>query len=251
MKKAVAIGIGVCLIMALALGSVGCVEGIGAADTDALGVTITSEQNTGIWVSGVGKMTLAPDLAQLDLGVRVEKESVAEAQSEAARVMNAVVAALVAEGVEEKDIQTTWFSIEPVYQWDKETWQQILVAYRVSNTVRVNIHDIASAGRIIDSATAAGGDYMVVNALQFTVDEVESYYTELRELAMADAKAKAEQLALLSGVMLGAPTYISEGGGSAGLPVPIYRSVAEGESTPILPGQMEIALSVQVVYSIN
>jgi hypothetical protein len=71
---------------------------------------------------------------------------------------------------------------------------------------------------------------------------------------MADAEAKAQQLANLAGVTLGKPTYISEGGGYTVPYYDAYRGTAEAGSaptTPISAGEMEIRLSVQVVYSIK
>jgi len=85
------------------------------------------------------------------------------------------------------------------------------------------------------------------------VDDPSVYDEELREKAMADARAKAEQLAKLAGVTLGKPTYVSE---SIQIPPPIYpRAVYEGVpapavETPISPGEMEISLTLQVVYAI-
>lgn len=69
---------------------------------------------------------------------------------------------------------------------------------------------------------------------------------------MADAKAKAEQLAELAGVKLGKPTYISEG---IQIPPPIYpravyEEVAVPAAPPISPGEMEISLTIQVAYTI-
>jgi len=99
-----------------------------------------------------------------------------------------------------------------------------------------------------------GGDYIRIDGISFTVDDPSKYYEEAREKAMADAEAKAEQLADLADVKLGKPIYISEAGGY----VPVvrdYLTKAEGipapaPTTPISPGETEVTLTVQVVYSI-
>ena len=83
------------------------------------------------------------------------------------------------------------------------------------------------------------------------MDDPSDYYEEARQEAMAEAKAKAEQLAELAGVTLGKPTYISEG-----IQVPpitrgvVYEEAVPGAETPIIPGEMEISLSLQVAYAI-
>ena len=216
---------------------------------------IFNQQNTGIWVSGEGKVSVVPDVAILSLGVEVQSSSVAEAQSYAATTMTAVVKELNSFGVAEKDIKTSQFSIAPVRRWSEKDGREILIGYRVTNTVTAKVRDIDDTGAIIDAAARAGGDYTVINSISFTVDEPSAYHEEARELAMTDARAKAEQLAKLSGVKLGRPTYINESGAY----IPVVRDFYEegfmpapaAPTTPISAGEMEIRLSVQVVYNIE
>jgi len=118
--------------------------------------------------------------------------------------------------------------------------------------VTAKIRDIEQAGPIIDAVAAAGGDYTRINNISFSVDDPTPYYQEARQKAMADAKAKAEQLADLAGIGLGKPTYISEG---TIYPPVVYRdagmeSVAPAPTTPISPGEIELTLTVQVAYAI-
>lgn len=251
MKKGLLLAIGLILVL-VTIGAVGCTSMFGSGETEVVG-TINSQQNIGIWVTGVGKITVAPDIAVLSLGVEAQEATVAEAQQQAAGVMDAIMNVLDDYGIDEQDIQTQYFSIQPVYNWDEG--KQTLIGYRVTNTVAVKIRDIGDSGGIIDASVAAGGDYTRVNSISFTVDEPETYYEEVRGKAMADAKDKAEQLAHLSEVKLGKPTYINEN--SVYIPAPIvYRDieVADGAVVPetsISPGEMEIQLTIQVVYSID
>lgn len=251
MKRVLLLAVGLILVI-VTVGVTGCSGMFGSEGTEVVG-TINSQQNIGIWVTGVGKITIAPDIAILSLGIEAQEATVAEAQQQAAGAISAIMNILDDYGIDEKDIQTQYFSIQPVYNWnDKE---QILIGYRVTNTVAVKIRNIDDVGGIIDAAAAAGGDYTRVNSIGFTVDEPESYYEGLREEAMSDAKDKAEQLAHLGGVGLGKPTYINEG--SVYVPAPIvYRDIevvdgAVAPETSISPGEMEIQLTIQVVYSIK
>jgi len=72
---------------------------------------VVSNQNTGIWVTGEGKVYIVPDVAILNVGVEAQADTVARAQSDATDVMNAVRGELDARGIAEKDIQTLYFSI--------------------------------------------------------------------------------------------------------------------------------------------
>jgi len=160
-----------------------------------------------------------------------------------------VIDELRARGVADTDIKTQYYSIYPVWDYQKET--SVIIGYRVNNTVAVKIRDVESTGTIIDAVAAAAGDYIRINSIYFTVDDSSAYLEQARSDAMADANAKAQQLADLAGMSLGKPTYISEGGSY--IPY-IYADRAlldEGASTPISPGETEVSLSVQVVYSMS
>jgi len=156
--------------------------------------------------------------------------------------------------VADKDIQTEYFSIYKVTRWDPDTEQEMVLGYRVSNVVTAKIREVEEAGTIIDAVARAGGDLTRVDDISFSVDDPSVYHEEARQEAMADAQAKAEQLARLGGVRLGKPTYISE---NIYMPYPVYREAAmevpaapAAPPTPISPGEMEISLTVQVAYAI-
>ena len=243
-------------LLAVSLGLVLAIVGLAGCETSgtALGdieVLNLSSQQEGIWVTGQGKVTAVPDIVTLSLGVEAQEATVAEAQSQAAEAMNEVMAALTDNGVAEKDIQTQYFSIRQVTKWDREEEEEVVVGYRVTNMVTAKIRDIDKAGAIIDAVAEAGGDLTRINSIGFSIDDPSAYYEVAREKAIADAKAKAEQLAELADVTLGKPTYISEG-----IPYPIYPRSAYEEAgmpapeTPISPGEMEITLTIQVAYAI-
>ncbi len=213
---------------------------------------VLSQQNTGIWVTGEGKVAVVPDVAILNLGVEAQAATVAEAQRQTAEAMAALMGELDEHGVAGKDIKTQQYSIYPVRRWDED--KEILIGYRVSNMVTVKIRKVDNAGIIIDAVAGAAGDYTMINGISFTVDDPTSYQEEAREKAIADAETKAKQLADLADVKLGKPTYISE----AGVYVPVVREFpmmafegAPAPSASISPGETEISLTVQVAYSIR
>jgi uncharacterized protein YggE len=246
MKKYWLVAMSLVLVLAV-VGFAGC-----SGSSTTIGTVDINSQQAGIWVNGEGKVTVTPDIATLWLGIEAQSTTVAEAQAQAATAMEVVMAALAENGVADKDIQTQYFSIYQVTKWDDYKDEQVVIGYRVTNMVTAKIRDIERAGPIIDAVAAAGGDYTRVNNISFSVDDPSPYYEEARQKAMADAKAKAEQLADLAGVKLGQPTYISEG--TVNPPV-VYRDVAmeamaPSPTTPISPGEIELTLNVQVAYAI-
>ncbi len=248
-KKNWLVGISLALVLAI-VGLAGCSPG-NTVLGEIEGLNISNQQE-GIWVSGRGVVMVTPDIATLRLGIEAQAASVAAAQSQAIEAMDEVMAALTDNDIAEKDIQTQYFSIRQVTEWDRDKEEEIVVGYQVTNTVTAKIREIDKAGIIIDAVAVAGGDLIRIDSIDFSVDDPSAYYEEARKEAMADAKAKAEQLAELADGRLGKATYISE---SSYVPPPIYRQdvyeeAMPGAETPISPGEMEISLTVQVTYSI-
>ncbi|MDI6857288.1 MAG: SIMPL domain-containing protein [Dehalococcoidia bacterium] len=216
-------------------------------------VTVATEQaqNLGIAVTGEGKASGPPDVVVLTLGVSVLAPTVKEARDQATDAMSKVVDSLKSNGVEDKDIQTSQFSIYPEY--DYREGEDTLRGYRLTNVATAKLRDIDRTGEALDEAVAAGGDLTNVQGISFTIDDPDELRDQAREEAVADAKAKAERLAELSGVGLGKVISISESFG-APPPIPLARdAIAEsGEgATPIEPGELDVVLTVEVVYAID
>jgi uncharacterized protein len=231
-----------------------------AAVVSAEGQPVTvsvSNQQTGISVNGQGKVTVTPDIATVNLGVSAQASKVAEAQSQAASAMDKVIAALTSNGVAKNDIRTQYFNIQQMTRWDDKSQQSVPTGYTVSNMVTVKIRAIDKTGPIIDAVAGAGGDYIRVNGISFSVDKPEQYYAQAREKAVLDAKSKAEQLASLARITLGKATYVSESTYTPYTPYyENYKSVdmAAGGSIPatsISAGETDITMNVQIIFSIQ
>lgn len=251
MKKTWLVVIGVVLILGV-VGLAGCAGGVNG--TLELKGNLNSQQE-GIWVNGEGKVTAVPDVAVLSLGIESQEATVEAARANAAEAMDSVTKALKDQGVQDKDIQTQYFNIQKVTRWDNDKQEQIDIGYRVSNIVTAKIRKVENAGTVIDAVAAAGGDLTRINSIGFTIDDPKPYQEQARELAVADAAAKAEKLADNAGVKLGKATYVSE---SSYVPGPIYRAETAAApagapapvETPISAGEMEITTNVQIAYSI-
>ena len=175
-----------------------------------------------------------------------------EATGDASRLAQAVIDALKAKGVAEKDIQTTNYSIYPEYDYRNDS--QVLRGYRVSNTVSAKIRDLDKAGEVIDAATAAGGNDAVVNGIRFDLEANGPLITAAREAAWNDAEAKAEQLASLAEVRLGKAVSISETSSPTQPPIVYAEATAEAafdRATPIQAGEASVSVVVTVQFAID
>ena len=204
-----------------------------------------SNQEGTISVTGEGKVTVVPDICILSLGVEAQDKEVAKAQKKTADAMNDVMTTLEEKGILEKDIQTSDYSIDPVWKERK------IVSYRVKNMVKVKIRDVDEIGDIIDAAAKAGGDLTRIEGIRFSVDDPKPYYAEVRRKAVGDAREKAEQLAELNDVELGGPISISESGGYVSSSEGYYRTMEVAGAPSISPGEMEIRLTVDITYAIR
>ena len=210
------------------------------------------ERPTGIFVSGQGLVAGVPDTLNINIGVSVTRDTVGEAVSDAAELADGVISALVGQGVAKEDIRTAQFSISPEFDFERRGRTR-LIGYRVENRLSVKIRDLDRAGEIIDGATTAAGDEVVVSRVSFSVEDNEALLEEARAAAWSDAQAKATQLALLAGVELGAATTVSE---SVGATFP-QDEFAFGSArlasvaTPIQPGQLDVTVILQVRFDID
>ena len=204
---------------------------------------------SGISVSGEGSIDLVSDLALLNVGVEAVAESVSQAREEAALAMDAIFAAVKAQGLEDRDIQTRAFNIWPQYEYQDN--RSTLVGYRVNNSATVKIRDINNVGPLIDDVANAGGNATRIDGIRFTVEDPKPHIAALREAAFQDAMAKAEHLATLAGVELGPLTFVTESSG-----VPVARDAAfavmeaAAPSTSISGGELQLSMHVQAVFTI-
>jgi uncharacterized protein YggE len=205
-----------------------------------------------ISVSGTGRVFLTPDIADLRLGVTTTAKTVNEASATNATSMTAVIAALKALGIADRDIQTTTLSLGPVYDYATNTNPPRLTGYTLTNAVAVTIRDLEVAGDAIDDALAAGAT--TLDSITFRVADQTSAEKHAREAAMAEAKAKAQTLAAAAGVSIDSVASVSET--VAPIPYPVYygamaEAVARDAATPVEAGTNEVSVTVAVVYVIG
>ncbi len=227
-----------------------------------------------ITVSGEGKVYAKPDVATVSLGVTAQGKTVAEATKNGTDKMNTVIDAIKKLKVDAKDIQTTNYSLTPVYEnyttpiavpmiypgnvsSGSSTIKtgSTVTGYRLDQNVQVKIRDFTKVGDILSQSTATGAN--VVGDLQFTIDNPEQFREQARATAIKQAKANANNLAKESGINLGKIINVYEGYN----PSPVmYNSLSKSSgmgasdavSVPaIQPGQQEIDVTINLTYQVK
>ena len=230
-----------------------------ACDNGDTVITSPDGGTAGVSVNGTGRAVGTPDVVVLQLGVDVEQPTVEAARDNAARALEGVLQSLRSNGVDEKDIQTLQFGVQPVYDFipasPGQPGRQTIRGYRVSNVVRVKVKQIAQASKTIDDATRAGGNVVIVRSVSFTIDDPAELQKQAREEAVKDARERADELARHSGADLGKLMSIMEvSGGSPVIQSPV-RAPATGSSqdasTPIQAGELEVVVTVNAVWAIQ
>lgn len=190
---------------------------LAACSEGATGGVLSVDGTRQISVAGRGEASADPDTVILSLGISVLRDTVTEAIADAADLMTEVIQVLRDQGVEEDDIQTTNFAVFPEFDFSRDNERE-LRGFRVSNQVSASLRDVGAAGALIDAAAQEGGDDVLINVISFTIDDSQALLDEARELAAADARRKAEQIARHTGVDLGDVIAISESSGRAPAP---------------------------------
>jgi uncharacterized protein YggE len=206
----------------------------------------------GITVVGQGEAFGQPDQAQVQVGVETFAPEVSQATSENEATIQSIMEALAAQGIEEKDIQTTNYNLwaEQIYG---DQGPEGIAGYRVNNQVNVTIRDINKVGEVLTAVTEAGANNIF--GVYFSVADPAALEDEARAAAVADARERASSLAELGGVELGDVQVISEVIGQA---VPMSMGLGGGgfameqaAATSISPGQLSYNVQVQVTFAIK
>lgn len=206
-----------------------------------------------IIVTGEGQAAAAPDLALLSLSVMREAKTAREALDANNDAMAAVIAAMKAAGIADRDLQTSGIQIQPRYNFTNRpdgSQEAELVAYQVTNTLSVRIRDLSKAGTVLDKAVTLGVNQG--GGISFANDDPSKVITEARKLAVADAIAKAKVLAEAAGVSLGRVIEIADQSFTA-QPMPMQAKSFDraAGAVPIEAGENAFRVQVNVTFEMK
>lgn len=204
-----------------------------------------------ISVTGEATTQVRPDMATISFGVETNASTAVEAQQANSRIMNQVVEALAGAGIAREDIQTSGYSLFPIYEWrdEKPVATQVLTGYRCNNTVVVKIRNLERIGQIIDRAASAGATN--IGGIAFGLQNPDPIKNEVLAKAVSDARAKAEIMAKAAGVVITGVYRISDGWAAvdAGSGTMYLRAGAAEAATPVEPGTIKVRASVRMDFT--
>jgi uncharacterized protein YggE len=163
--------------------------------------------NTGrtINVSGTAVVNVKPDRVLIQLGVQSNGRTPQQVEAMNSATIHRVIQAIKKQQVEEKDIVTDRYVIDPIY----DNYDDLHIkGYRIYNMVAVTLRDINKVNEVIIAALGAGAN-QVVN-VEFYLSDLRKYRDQARELAMIAAGEKAHDLAEAAGAEAGCVLTINE-----------------------------------------
>jgi hypothetical protein len=198
-----------------------------------------------IRVSGEATLSVPPDMARMRAGVTATGKTANDAAKASGQAMAQVLAAIKDAGIGEKDVQTSRYSIQPVYG-DNQARQKI-TGFIASNSVTITVRKLEDIGGLMDKLVTAGAN--TVGGIEFVVTNASKLMDSVRADALKDAKRKAQIYADTAGMKLGGVLSLSE---SVNTPMPMMamRAAAPSQDTPVAIGESTLHVSVNAVFEL-
>jgi uncharacterized protein len=201
-------------------------------------------------VIGEGSVTVPPDYAQLRVGATTRGKTAKDAAAANNKLMNEITIAALNAGIAQEDIQTSRYSVQPIYAVPQSGAEQKLAGFSVANDVEVKIRQIDKVGGVLDQLVTAGATD--IGNIEFRHSELSKVLDGARDAAVADARRKAELYAHVANLALGNVAWITEDSGFAPPPVAPMRATAGSIAAPppISGGEDALHVRITVAFSV-
>lgn len=201
----------------------------------------------GVFVQGEGRISVAPDQAMINLGVREAETTAQAAMEKMAQSVTEILAALEAQGIAAADQQTSRFYLNPIYNEARLEQGRQITGYEAGNAVTVTVRDLDTLGAVLDAVIASGANDF--NGLSFGLQDDSAAVEQARKAAVADAMMRAQVLAEAAGLELGPVLRLSDGASGAS-PMRMGRADARmSMESAIAPGEVDVTAQVTMVFA--
>lgn len=221
--------------------------------------SVQTNKNDTFYVNGEGKVSVRPDTGVVTLGVRATGQTAVQVQTQLNDAMNKVTGAIKGLGVNDQDIETENYSINPEYDFRPTgPGTQRITGYTANSNLVVKVRDINQVNSVLDIATAQGANQ--IGGVTFELSDKAKAQDEARKEAVAQAKQKAVQAASTVGFKLGKLVNYSEDFGDAQLfysqdarsstGIGASEATTSAPATQVEPGSTDIRVIVTLNYEI-
>ena len=242
------------LLLAALLAVLGCQTGSTVVNGQAVPAAAPVPGTLHAWAEG--RAEAVPDIAVVRMSIETSGRTVRGARTQAAGVTRAVIDELARQGVEDRNIRTSRFSIRADYEYTDDGRRR-LTGYQVSHALTVEIANLESVGAAIDALSEAGGDTLAFHDIEFAYADPERLLEEARRNAVETLQRHAQQLAAAANRELGPLLEITElsGAPDSGPPRPYLAAEmmarARPVDTPISSGSGTVSVTVRGVFELR
>jgi len=219
-----------------------------AAASPAMAQPSAAAQNSAggrIMVVGMGAVQALPDMAEISLGVTTQSPSAAAALQANSAAMTAVMARLAQAGLAPRDMQTAQLNLLPNWHNSNTDAAPRITGYTAENMLNITLRDLGNLGAVLDAAVQDGAN--TLHGIRF--GQASPPYDQARQLAVQDARSRAETMAAAAGLRLGAVLEISETGVDS--PAPMMRMGAvQDMAVPLAGGEVTLSAQVRMVFEL-
>lgn len=194
----------------------------------------------------------APDMAQVGAGVVTRAATAQEAARQNAAAMERIVERIRSLGIDERDIQTSNFSLNPQYQYNQQTGEQTFTGYHANNQVNVKLRDMTRIGEVLDALIAAGANN--IYGPNFSLENDAEAKAAARTAAFRNGREMAQEYARMAGYSGLRLLEVSESFQHVGPPMPVMARMESADAsakTPIVPGEVGTGVTLTVKYEMT
>lgn len=211
--------------------------------------SVQAEDTRRMSVQGEGMVSVAPDMATINVGVSSFDADASKALAQTSGKMDKVMAVVTAAGVAPKDIQTQQLSLHPRWENRSGTRENEITGYEAVNSLQIRVRDLDALGEVINAVAQVGANRL--NGIQFGLQNPRPHQDKARKLAIQDAGAKAKLYADAAGVALGDIMHISESSTGGPRPMAMSGMAMAREAAPIAEGELTLSASINVLFALE
>ncbi|TDR87264.1 SIMPL domain-containing protein [Enterovirga rhinocerotis] len=230
---------------------------LGLAALTAASTMAMADDKTPPTMSITGRATIEakPDYAAVSIGVSNKAQTTAAAIDATSSAAGKIAAAAKAFGIEPRDIQTSYVSLQPAYRPVRDpsgVVEQKPDGYSASNSVVVRVRDLGKLGEFLRNVVDGGANH--IGGVAFELSDSTKLEGEALAAAVKDARRQADIIAEAAGVKIARIESISVSQGYrpmarvASAPRAMARERAD---VPVEAGSLDVQSEVQVTFSFN
>ncbi|KGO93702.1 SIMPL domain-containing protein [Flavobacterium subsaxonicum] len=202
-----------------------------------------------ITVNGEGKILVAPDQADITVGVTNTGADANEVKKLNDAAIDAVIKFLKAQKLAQSDYQTQRVNLNKNYDYTKKKY-----SFVASQTIVIHLKDLAKYDALMMGLTDAGVN--TINGVAFKTSKQQQYESEARVKAVADAQKKATDYTTALGQKLGKAITVTDNSQTY-YPQPMMRTamlkteMADMPQETLAIGEIEITANVNISFALN